>query len=70
MNCRQPDHDNSKLVCGYSLPCPWHTATLHCDKEPATVEVPTTATNAQQAHPLLTDIAALSTSRSGAEDDR
>ena len=24
-NCTQPDRDEPGLVCGYPLPCPWHT---------------------------------------------
>jgi hypothetical protein len=24
--CRQPDHDNAKVICGYPIPCPYHTA--------------------------------------------
>lgn len=26
--CKQPDRDTPKLVCGYPLPCPHHTAVL------------------------------------------
>lgn len=41
-HCDQPDRDVPELVCGYSLPCPYHTVTLHADKEPPTVEIPAT----------------------------
>ena len=42
MMCRQPDRDVPGIVCGYPLPCPWHTVILHADKEPPTMEVPLT----------------------------
>ena len=40
--CRRPDRDVPELVCGYPLPCPWHTATIDTTSEPATVTVPVT----------------------------
>ena len=41
--CRQPDHDEPRIVCGYPLPCPWHTVTIHADRLPPTVEIPVTS---------------------------
>ena len=41
--CRHPDRDVGELVCGHPLPCPWHTATIHADKHPPTIEIPATA---------------------------
>lgn len=41
--CRHPDRDVPKLLCGYPLPCPWHTVVIHADREPATVEIPLTS---------------------------
>jgi len=41
--CRSPDHDNPKLLCGYPLPCPWHTVLINADAEPATVTIPVTS---------------------------
>ncbi len=26
--CQRPDRDAPKLVCGYPLPCPWHTGPI------------------------------------------
>ena len=41
--CRQPDHDEPRIVCGYPLPCPWHTVTIRADRNPPTVEIPVTS---------------------------
>lgn len=41
--CNHPDHDEPRITCGYPLPCPWHTAVVHADREPATLEIPATA---------------------------
>ncbi len=41
--CRHPDRDEPCIMCGYPLPCPWHTAVIHADKDPATVEIPVTS---------------------------
>ena len=55
--CEHPDRDCSKLMCGHPLPCPWHTAIIHLDKTPATVEIPVTATRAFAIRDKLADIA-------------
>jgi hypothetical protein len=31
------------MMCGYPLPCPWHTATLDATKDPVTITIPVTA---------------------------
>lgn len=36
--CQQPDRDEPKLVCGYPLPCPHHTAIV--DLKERTITVP------------------------------
>ena len=41
-HCNKPDRDVPAIVCGYSLPCPYHTAIIHADKNPPTVEIPVT----------------------------
>jgi len=41
--CRHPDRDEPRLMCGYPLPCPHHTAVIHADKDPPTVEIPVTS---------------------------
>ncbi len=40
--CKQPDRDCPRTVCGYPLPCPWHTYTIELSTAP-TVTVPVTA---------------------------
>ncbi len=35
--CRHPDHDNAKLMCGYPLPCPWHTVIIDAEAETVTI---------------------------------
>lgn len=32
MNCCRPDRNEPKLRCGYTLPCPYHTAILDVSK--------------------------------------
>lgn len=55
--CSQPDRHVPKLPCGWPLPCPWHTAVIHADRDPATVEIPTTAHAARSMHDKLQRIA-------------
>ncbi len=41
MNCKQPDRDCPKLVCGYPMPCPHHTAIIDTtDPDDTIVETP------------------------------
>jgi hypothetical protein len=57
LTCEQPDRDCPKLMCGHPLPCPWHTAVLHIDKTPPTVEIPSTAKGALQSRRKLAEVA-------------
>ncbi len=42
--CRKPDRDMPKLVCGYPLPCPYHTAIIDLGAKPVpTVTIPVTS---------------------------
>lgn len=41
--CKHPDRDVPKLVCGYPLPCPWHTVVVDSTVTPATVTIPVTS---------------------------
>lgn len=41
--CRHPDRDCPKMLCGYPLPCPLHTAIIDTTTEPATVTIPVTS---------------------------
>ena len=34
-HCQQPDRDCPDMVCGYPLPCPFHTIELSLPKPPA-----------------------------------
>jgi hypothetical protein len=43
LTCRHPDRDEPRIMCGYSLPCPWHTVIIHADRQPVTVEIPVTS---------------------------
>lgn len=47
MRCERPDRDVPKLVCGYQLPCPHHTAII--DAAAGTVAIP----GRSQTPPLL-----------------
>jgi hypothetical protein len=38
--CRHPDRDMPKIMCGYPLPCPWHTVIINADRDPVTVTIP------------------------------
>ena len=49
--CSKPDRDVPSLICGYPLPCPYHTVTIHTEKSPPTVEIP--ATIPQAANPEM-----------------
>lgn len=54
--CRHPDREFVKLRCGIPLPCPHHTAILHPDKDPPTIEIPVTAEAAWSSRDKLADI--------------
>jgi hypothetical protein len=42
--CRHPDRDVPKIVCGYPLPCPYHTVLVDLSAEPVpTVTIPVTS---------------------------
>jgi hypothetical protein len=43
LTCRHPDRDCPKLICGYPLPCPYHTVTLDLGADPPTVTIPVTS---------------------------
>ena len=42
LTCRKPDRDVPKMVCGYPLPCPFHTVLVDVSAKPAKVVVPKT----------------------------
>lgn len=42
--CKHPDHGNPKMVCGYPIPCPYHTVVIDPGAKPVpTVTFPATA---------------------------
>lgn len=44
-NCTKPDRDVPRLLCGYPLPCPWHTATIELADNKVTVPILVAAPN-------------------------
>lgn len=53
-NCKHPDRDAPKLVCGYPLPCPHHTTTIDVEKND--LRIPLTARSAIRARRKLTEM--------------
>jgi len=43
LTCRKPDRDVPNMVCGYPLPCPFHTVLVDVSAKHAKVVVPKTA---------------------------
>ena len=44
LTCKHPDHDNPKMVCGYPIPCPYHTIIIDPEAQPVpTLTIPVTA---------------------------
>ncbi len=35
--CRHPDRDEPRMMCGYPLPCPWHTAVINLEEQTVTI---------------------------------
>ncbi len=61
--CNRPDRDAPGLVCGYPLPCPYHTITIDTTSEPvATITIPTTALSIKSLRVLKEVAIAVSTS--------
>ncbi len=46
MTCQRPDRDAPGIICGYPLPCPYHTAVLDTTGEVPTITLPVTSTPA------------------------
>jgi hypothetical protein len=49
-HCKHVDRDASVTICGYPLPCPWHTLVVDLGKSPIVVSQPSTVhiTNKQR----------------------
>lgn len=52
--CKRPDRDVGELVCGYPLPCPWHTVVIDTKATPPTITIPATA--APQFSPAISGL--------------
>ncbi len=57
--CTAPDRDESKMLCGYLLPCPYHTVIIDVSDDPAVIRIPLTAKAALRGKHHLEDIAAI-----------
>ncbi len=57
VTCKQPDRHNVKMMCGYPLPCPYHTTTIDMSKDPPTITIPITADAAWDKKHRLAEIA-------------
>lgn len=43
MNCKKPDIDFPEMICGFPLPCPYHTVTVDTTAFPVpTITIPAT----------------------------
>lgn len=51
-HCNQPDRDVATTICGYPLPCPWHTAEIRASTGNATVPPRTPATKRARVRDL------------------
>ena len=40
--CTKPDRDVSSLICGYPLPCPYHTVIIETEFDPPIIKIPAT----------------------------
>ena len=63
LTCRHPDRECPKIICGYPLPCPWHTAQIDLTVEPPTINIPITADAAWNTRDRLAEIATALNSR-------
>jgi hypothetical protein len=59
LTCNHPDRDfpDSSLICGYPLPCPWHTVIIDLEENPPTITTPATKKVSSQAMVHLKEIA-------------
>ena len=57
LTCRHPDRDSPKLMCGYPLPCPYHTVTIDLSSKPTTIIVPITRGLTYEQKRNITEIA-------------
>lgn len=43
MHCERPDRHRPSLICGYPLPCPYHTVIIDTEADPPTLRIPITS---------------------------
>lgn len=48
LTCKHPDRNCPKLMCGYPLPCPYHTAQIDLTKNPPTINIPITGRDSME----------------------
>jgi hypothetical protein len=63
--CNKPDRDVPGMVCGYPLPCPFHTIVMHLDADRTSIEAPACANVSDAVKAHLLDIG----DAIGAEDE-
>jgi len=51
--CTHPDWQCPELICGYPLPCPYHTVIIETESDPPMIKIP--ATIPQAFEPKLLD---------------
>ena len=52
LTCQQSDRDVPELICGYPLPCPYHTVVIDTEANPPTVTIPATFPKAANSNTL------------------
>lgn len=68
LTCKHPDRDCPKLMCGYPLPCRYHTATIDATVDPPVATIPITAQTAWDGRHRLAEIGeAVKSSKAGSK---
>jgi hypothetical protein len=55
--CKRPDRDNPKIVCGYPLPCPHHSVVIDLTEDPPVIAKAQHADPSQKTVKRLREIA-------------
>ena len=56
MQCKQKDHDGFDTICGYPIPCPYHTVIMDLTSKPPQLRIPVTAESALSKQDILKEI--------------
>lgn len=46
LTCKQKDHDGFDTICGFPIPCPYHTVIMDLSSKPPQLRIPVTAESA------------------------